>query len=212
MLLAAGGLAWLSYGDRRSPLALDLVEWDTRLGVPVCGIVAAVGLLLLVASFLGRKTSTPTARRRSPPRRARPAKRSADPVSDAPTGEGWLAEVVAKANALVWEEGVSLTVDAGPNVPFELRLHRATPERIRRSVGIFSAFLSAIPTPRRARVVFDECLESEVPRHKQVEGIFRRHFPMGSVRSVGSRDHVDLVFARPDGRWAQFPRLPVAPA
>ena len=123
-------------------------------------------------------------------------------------GEGWAAQVAKQARALMWEEGVTLTLNAGPDVPFELRLHRATPERIRRAVGEFSAFLSAIPTPRRARVVFDKCLESEVPRHKQVEGIFRRHFPMGSVRSVGSRDHVDVVFARPDGRWAGIGRLP----
>ncbi len=206
LFLLAGVLAWLSFGDRRSPTALQVVEWDTQLGVPVCAAVATAAVVFLLLSFVGRSESTVRAAPPSP--RLPPPPRPDDPEPAVPMGEGWAVEVAARARALVWEEGIFLTLNAGPDVPFELRLCRATPERIRRSVGAFSAFLSAIPTPRRARVVFDQCLESEVPRHKQVGGIFERHFPLGAARTVGSRDHVDVIFARPDGRWAQAMRLP----
>lgn len=206
LLAASAALAWLSIGDRRSPLALDLVEWDGRLGVPVWAVAAGLGVLLLALSFLGRsKPPAPTDSRPRP----RPPGRALPPSSEAPplpAGAGWTSEVVARAHALAWEDGVSLTVHAGPELPFELRIRRATPARLRRSLGSLASFLSAIPTPRRVRVVVEDGLDDERALHKLVEGSLRQHFGVQDLRAVGSRDHVDVLFSRPDPRWGLVSR------
>jgi hypothetical protein len=114
--------------------------------------------------------------------------------------------VVARARALAWEDGVSLTVHAGPELPFELRIRRATPARLRRSLGALASFLSAIPTPRRVRVVVEDGFDDERALHKLVEGTLRQHFGVQDLRAVGSRDHVDVLFTRPDPRWQRISR------
>jgi hypothetical protein len=201
LLAIAGALAWLSLSDRRSPLALDVVEWDSRLGVPLWVALALTGALVLVLSFLGRSSDTGSEATPSPPAGSGPPQAPGPTDRHTAPSAGWREEVVARARALSWEDGVSLALDAGPDLPFELRLRRATPERTRRSLGTLARFLSAIPSPGRVRVVFEGGLDGDHARNKLVEGILRQHFPPGDLRAVGTQDHVDVIFTRPDPRW-----------
>ena len=166
-----------------------------------------LGVVVLVASVLLRPKCwepPPASERRR--RRPRPAQGGLD--ESGPSSPDWALEVATRALTLRWEEGVTLVLNAGPHVPIELRLHQSTRDRSRRSVDALAAFLSAIPTPPRTRVVYDQCVEVDTARHKVVQGVFLQHFPPGALRTVNQRDHVDVLFSWPDARWAQLDRLP----
>jgi len=204
LLLAAGGLAWLTWGDRMSPAALDVVELNGRLGIPVPIPLAGLGMLLVLASLRGRKRPPPRPRAQPRPRRT-----TGDVVSQAPDGGGWLQEICARALALRWEEGVRLELDMEANIPFALRLERVTPERARRAMDEFARFLASIPTPRRARVIFVDCQQAaKLAPHRQADGVFRRHMPSDAYRIVGQQDWADVLFSQPDTRWQAHERLP----
>ena len=82
-ILAAGGLAWLTWGDRMSPAALDVVELNGRLGIPIAIPLAGLGLLMLLASLRGRKQAPPRPRAQPRPRRT-----TGDVTAQPPDGGG----------------------------------------------------------------------------------------------------------------------------
>lgn len=192
-LLVAAGLAWLSYGDRRSSLALSLVELDGTLGVPLALVVGLIGLaLVLLPRRAGRGAS-----RGAPGRPAAPALPAAPRLET----EGWLAAVSGQIGRLSLEPGASVQLDPGRTPPLSLRLERLTPERARRSVEVYAELLAGIPTPPRAAIRYEGCVHAGPPRHHAVTAALRRYFPADAFSVTGHEDTVEIVFRRPDVRW-----------
>ncbi|MCB9762367.1 MAG: hypothetical protein H6739_21400 [Alphaproteobacteria bacterium] len=197
LMLLAAGLAWLSVGDRVSALALSVVEWEGRLGVPLWAPLGALGLAMLLFAPKRDKVLPADA-----PRRWRP------PPPEPAAGDDWRDAVFEQAAALDFGPGVDLQVEprgeggyGAAAVPFTLELDRRTPEQARRAVTTFAGFLAAVPLPPRVRIRFRDCPPPEQPRAKQVTGCLRAHFPAMRFRVVGSGDRVDVMFEDADGRW-----------
>lgn len=195
LLLGAAGLGWLGYGDRRSPLALSVVELDGRLGFPLALVVGLAGLALVLIP-----------RRRAPAPRSAPGRGPAAPVrASAPPleTEGWLAAINGQINRLSWEAGAGVLVDLGRTPPVQLSLERLTPERARRSVELFAELLAGIPTPPRAAIHYEGCVQAGPPRHHAVTAALRRYFPADAFSVTAHEDTVEVVFRRPDARWRE---------
>lgn len=187
LLLVAGILAYLSYVDRMSTIAITVVEWDQRLGIPLNAIVGAVGTIGLLLSFRDA-FKTPVQTRYSP--RSRPAM---------PTAGDWKQRVHENAAALNLEQGAHITHDQA-GVALTLTLSRAAPERARRTIDTFCAFVAGIPVPPRVRIRFVDCPDTGLPRHQLVNGIARKHLG-DELHVTGVDDAVDIRFHHPDPRW-----------
>ena len=202
LLILAGGLAWLTFADRMSPLALTVVEWESMIGVPLSAVVGIVGILCLI--FGSRERAAP------PPASAaqrRPARRAGIEPSIQPTSSDWVGDVIQRARALPLADGVQIKLDEGSGIPFTLFLERVTPEVERRSLDAFSSFLSSIPTPQRAKVVFIGNNTTGVPRQHSVKGSLRRVFHATAYQVVPQQNWVDVLFFAPDPCWAERPFL-----
>ncbi|HND29185.1 MAG TPA: hypothetical protein PKY30_21315 [Myxococcota bacterium] len=186
LIFLAVGLAWLSYGDRMSPLAVTVVEVDQRLGVPanvIVGAVGVIGLLLSLRNSIGSRDVAP------PPRRA--------PAQGLDTD--WKRRVHEDAAGLPLEVGAHIEHDKA-GVALTLVLQRLPPERARRCIDVFCTFLARIPAPPRARIRFVDCADAGLPRHNIVQGIARRHLGE-SLHVTAHDDMVDIRFLQPDPRW-----------
>ena len=199
LLILAGGLAWLTIADRMSPLALTVVEWESMVGVPLSAVAGIVGILCLVLAARERSTPAPiaTAAQRRPARRA-----GIEPSIQPTTNSNWVGDVIQRARALPLAEGVQIKLDEGSGIPFTLFLERVTPEVERRSLDAFSSFLSSIPTPQRAKVVFIGNNTTGVPRQHAVKGSLRRVFHATAYQVVPQQNWVDVLFFAPDPCWA----------
>ena len=203
LLILAGGLAWLTFADRMSPLALTVVEWESMVGVPLSAIAAIAGVLCVVLAGRARSEPTPIA---SAAQR-RPARRAGVEASITPANSDWVGDVIQRARALPLAEGVQIKLDEGSGIPFTLCLERVTPEVERRSLDAFSSFLSSIPTPQRAKVVFIGKNTTGVPRQHAVKGSLRRVFHATAYQVVPQQNWVDVLFFAPDPCWADRPFL-----
>lgn len=203
LLVLAGGLTWLTVADRMSPLALTVVEWESVLGVPIAAITGLAAALCLV--FSARTSSKP--RQSASVEQRRPARRAGIEASIKTTNSDWVGDVIQRARALPLEDGVQLKLDEGSGIPFTLHLERVTPEVERRSLDAFSSFLSSIPTPQRAKVVFIGNNTTGVPRQHSVKGSLRRVFHATAYQVVPQQNWVDVLFFAPDPSWADRPFL-----
>ena len=188
LLLIALVLAYLSYADRMSTVAITVVEWDQKLGVPLNAIVGAVGAIGLLFSFRDFfRAPAPT--RYSPVARSAPMSSSTD----------WRRRVHENAAALPLEPGAHIAHDQA-GVALILTLTHAPPERARRAIDSFCMFVAGIPTPPRVRIRFIDCADTGIPRHQLVNGIARRHLGE-DLHVTGVEDAVDIRFLHPDPRW-----------
>ncbi len=177
-----------------------VVEWDTRLGIPLYALSALLGVLLVTLSLVRL--------------RPRPAAAPAQPQADGaikravlPESGDWVPQLISMARAIELQEGASVRLDEGSGVPFGLRLERLTPEGERRAMDQFAAFLAAIPTPPRVKVSFIGASATGVPRHHIVNGALRRHFHSSTYQVVSQESWVDVLFFTPDARWEGRPFL-----
>ena len=207
--LASIALAYLSVFDRMSPMALTVVEWETKVHLPLYCLSFAAALVSGVVAFIprffqgldGRKVKRRTAPKTVAPPPKAPSNQKPQLALVPPPGGDWVQDMVARALALSWEGGVSLLLDDAENVPFTLVLDRVTAEKARRAADALARFCKAIPTPPRVRVRYKDCQDPEVPWHKMVQGTFRRHFTQDQVRVVSQDGWVDVMFGQPDPRW-----------
>lgn len=221
LLAVALGLGWLSLGDRRSPLALSVVELDGKLGLPLAAPVGLLGLVLLAlprkkAGSSREPTRAPAARSPSspPPLAAAPSPTSAKgeppqaPSSGTPSLEtqGWLAALSSQVARLPLEAGASVLLEPERAPPVQLILTRLTPERARRSVELFAELLATMPTPPRACVRYEGCVATTTPRNHQVVAAMRRYFSGEAFVVTQHEEVVELVFRAPDPRWRQAAR------
>jgi hypothetical protein len=161
---------------------IGLATLEGLLPVPAAALCGAVGGLLLAVGLLRRLSAAPAAAPRVQPRAA-----------TAPAGD-----LRARARSVVWDEGVSLDLDARGPTPVRLVLTQAPPGRVRRAVGQLGALLAGGALPARVVVEFSDCPPSALPRHHEVQGALAAHLPRGSFRVVSQVDRVDVLF--PEGR------------
>ena len=201
LLLLAAGLGWLTQVDRMSPLALSVVEVESQIGFPLALITAVAGIVMLVLGF--RKRPAPPA----PQEQEQPNNSAGVKPSISAASSEWVSDVIERAQALPLEAGVKITLDRGSEIPFTLLLDRVTPEVARRSLDAFSSFLSSVPTPKRAKVVYIGANATGVPRQHSVRGALRRVFHAAAFQVVAQEDEVDVLFFTPDPCWANRPFL-----
>ena len=205
LLIVAGVLAWLTIGDRMSPLALSVVEMESKVGFPLASIAALAGIISLVLGFRYRMQASPSTASPSPHRTPTAA---SVPQKITPTSnQDWVVAVIQTARALSLADGVRIKFDEGSGIPFTLHMERVTPEIERRSMDVFSSFLISIPTPPRAKVVFIGANSTGVPRQHAVKGSLRRVFHTTAYQVVPQQNWVDVLFFTPDPCWADRPFL-----
>ena len=210
LLLLAAGVGWyLLEQDRMSPAALTVVEWETRLALPVPLYVPliAAGVLLLVAGVVARRRAPSPEPAAPPPRRRPPSPASLPPGAGAEgTDDGrWVGEMLSRARRLPIETGASLQFDVADGVPVGLRLERMAPEAERRSLEAFAEFLSQIPTPPRVLV---EVIggSTQRPRHL-LHRALRGLFAPDTMQVLQHGQQIDVLFFTPDDRWGHRKRV-----
>jgi len=218
--LAAVILGALEHLDRTSAMALTVVEWSQRLGVPLFAIATILGVAALVFDLLGRsqsKTSQRPRAGRQPSSSHSPGRTARAPLHDAATlppvdsidpdktvssrSSDWREEVRALAQSLELGKGARITIDLSTTSPITLHLEHLSPAHCKRAIAGVGSLISVIPVPPRLKVIFDHCPQAGVPRHHQVAGALAQILPRGHFRVVSHVDAVDVMFLHPDPAW-----------
>lgn len=208
LLLLAVGLFYLAELDRMSPLALQVVELDTKLApLTLYSVVALAGFLLWGPSIVRAFVKDNQVRRpsraghRPAQQRARGDQRGADPQArpggSRPFREGVLSQVRA------WDggQGARLLIDQSLGVPFTLVLEHLSPRHCERAVGELALLLQQVPLPPRIRVIFDQCPEGPAPRHHLVSKALGTVLTHGTFKATALADSVEVMFYSPDPRY-----------
>lgn len=193
VLFAAVALYVLVEVDRRSTLALNVVEWQGAVGLPLWMVAGVLGLVLIGLSW-------PRRRRSALAKPSRPDRRPDAPLSASDVG--WLAAVQARVRSLPLEPGATVEVDPRRTPPVLLLLDRVTPERARRSVEAFAELLASLPTPPRAAITWRDCPPGGAPHPQIVTAALRRYLPRDRFSVTMHEETVEIRFTDPDPRWA----------
>ncbi len=195
LLCASAVLGYLSMVDRMSPPAMQIVELETAIGIPLWGPVGVVGLGLLVWSLWPKppplKGHTET-KERQRKLRDRP---------EEPLAEGWRPTLDARALRLPIEPQGKVKIDEAKGVPYTLVLRNATPQQARSRYAIFAELLSSMPTPPAARVRIESSPDIGGPIHKTLAIELDKFFPADAFQVLSRSDGADVRFERPDPRW-----------
>lgn len=195
LLSAAAVLAWLSVVDRVSPLALQIVEWETAVGAPLWIPVAVIGAVLLGIAVRPK----PVQRRGQIETRER--QRRVQRAESAQPEEGWRPGLDARARSLPIEPQGRIKVDESAGVPYTLVLRNATPHQARTRFAMFAELLSSMPTPPAARVRVESSPDIGGPIHKALTQELEKFFPADAFQVLSRSDGADVRFVRPDPRW-----------
>ena len=205
-ILAGALLYGVSEVDRRSELALRLVELDGLLPLPSWVIALIVGVAIAV--FGGKRSKKRQSLAIEPHRREEPRPGNEDQQPPFPGGgRPERIELQEAADRLDLPRGASILIDRVKYVPFTLRLERTTPEGTRRSIDRFASFLAGIPAPRRASIYYIDVIDSGVPKQNQALGALRKYIPAGAIAVTSQKDRVDIQFNNPDSFWEESPNL-----
>jgi hypothetical protein len=126
------------------------------------------------------------------------------------SAEPWMAEAVMLAQSLQrsFPAQAEIRLSARDDVPFSLRLSRASPAMAVRAMVNFVEFLATIPTPPMALIELDSASSLDRSFQKNVEAALEPYFK-GAVAVVGTETEIELRFAAPDVRWSTWRRLPI---
>ena len=204
-LFAAVASAWLVTSDRRSLLALQLVEWESVLRVPVYVALGVTGGVLVFLS--PRKTRFRATQRPRRPPMSQPKRQRESGQRHHQSSDGWLADLQASAERIEFEAGVRITIDTSQAFPLTMTLEHMPTERSRRAVTSLGIWLSTRPYPPRLKVIFSDCPASAGFRHHQVAGALGVSISRADFHVVSHSDEVEVVFHQPGVMW---PPVPVA--
>ena len=222
-LLVCAASGYGVYIDRQTPVALDLVELQSELGVPIPAAFGLLGIALVLWSIFGAPSAPKYARpRQNSPRSTgkRPSARPSPSASfspsaptsrmpvppsmkrstEAPAGDWW-GQVRSASATMSLPEGARITFDPARPSPVILHLELAPPERCKRAIREVASWFSQFSTPPRLRIEFDHCPEGASPRHHMVNGALATHLDRGVFKVMTDRDAVDVLFHHPDPRW-----------
>lgn len=200
LFAVAGGLAWLTFADRASPLALTIVEYNDLLPLPLYAVAGLAGVVcagIALAQRMGRASAAAPA-----PARARGQAPTLRAVQGG-AGAGFRDQVTGQAAALTLPPGARLVLDPAVGVPFRLVLEQVPEGRAKRAVGTVGRFVASLPTPPRLQVQFVDCPPSQQPVHVLVRGALSAHLPRGSFKVVNHVDRVDVMFHEHDPVWRE---------
>ena len=212
MTVAAAGAAYLSVADRKSSLALNIVEVETNLGAPLWLILGGLAVASVALNKLTRRPRPEPASMTSSGPASRPAPKR-DPLPNSPSRasigpeDDWLQSIIDSAKNIDLPSGARMTHKPEGTTPFELFLEHAPPERCRRSVTAVAQWLATVPLPPRIRIHFKNCPEGGSPRHHQVAGAIASVMPRGSFKVTSGLDSVDVQFLHADPLWTSQPQL-----
>lgn len=192
-LLAGAAIYGLAVLDRRSPLALDLVEHIDPYGRSLAMGLVFVGILLLLAPLLRTRGKVGTGPVVPSVQRAR--------LGSAYEGSDWLDALRRNARGLLLERGASVEINPDRVPPVRLVMDRLTPEQARRSVDLFAEFLAQTPLPGRVALVFRDIPREGPARNHQVNALLRKYFTPATFQVVEHEDTIELMFRQPDPRW-----------
>jgi hypothetical protein len=198
-----GGIWYLESVDRKLPVSVQLVEWEGRLGIPIYVVPALIALVTL-GNVLWRMNRSAgdggTARdlRQAP---TRSLSRAQDPLSAAAAGS-WHDEAVRNAKALTLEPQGQIRLGEAMGLPFTLMLRNATVEQARRRIDQYVAFLASIPTPPKGRMYLDSSPDVQVAPQHLLGAAMKKYFQEDQFYLMVQGGSVDIVFSRPDPRWA----------
>lgn len=194
VLAASAVLAWLSIGDRMSPMALQVVEWESALGLPLFVPLAVLGAALVGWSL------RPKPARRSGATETKETRRRQQQA--APLGEGWRPTLDARARGLAIEPQGRIKIDEVVGVPYTLVLRNATPQQAKTRYAAFAELLSGMPTPPAARVRIESCPDIGGPIHKPLQLELEKVFEPDAFQVLSRSDGADIRFTKPDPRWS----------
>ena len=213
-LLGCAATGYLLYVDRQTPVALNVVELQSMVPIPVPGLLATLGALLMFLSFTSQPPAeTSSSRRRDVPKRTHPKAFPQNDVSgrhsiSSPgseskqqTEETWWRELRISCNGITLPAGARITLEPTRPCPIILHLEMAPPERCKRAIRIVAAWFSSFSTPPRFRIAFDHCPEGPSPRHHMVNGAIANEMDRGAFKVISDRDSVEVLFHHPDPRW-----------
>ena len=209
-MLVAVGLFYLSELDRQSPLALNVVELDSKLRfVKLYSIAGLLGVAMWVPSLLERilRKAPPATVTRAGHRPAQQRARQAAAPQDstpprAPTvGGSWREAIMGRIRGWDGGAGARIVVDQSMGVPLTLVLEHLSPRHCEAAIAALGELLQTIPQPPRVRISFDQCPEGPMPRHHLVARALGTVLDPGAFKAVASADQVDVMFHAPDPRW-----------
>ncbi len=197
----AGGLYYLAYIDRKTPLALTVVEYNDIGLLPLFSLTALVGGVFVLLHLRGRwaesaRKEAAAARGPRPPTRLHAVSGGRDNLS-------FRDRVLSRARSLPMEAGARLEVDPAQGVPLRLVLEEMPPGRARRAIDGFGLFLASLPTPPRVQVDFVRCPPPPQPLTVLVQGALSQHLPRNSFKATGHADRVDVLFFEHDPTWRE---------
>jgi hypothetical protein len=198
LFFAGGGLLALLHLDRKSALALTLVEKLGGLGDGVGAGLALAGVALLLLPAKAAAAPPPPAPMPKPP----PA-----PAPTVLAPDDWLGALRLGAQALPLDRGATVEIDPSRRIPISLHARRLTIEQLRRAIDTFTGFLVEGPVPERAALFFVDCPPSISTRQSDIRAALRRKGYDQPVQVAEHGDTVELRFTAPDPRWA----APISP-
>lgn len=213
-LLGCVGSGYSLYIDRRSPLALNVVEIQSVIPIPIPALLVILGTLLMVWS-LKRPTperysiNHPTSHSNRTPKVAptrvlhaeRPKHSDSRQTDSVQPGGTWWTQVRSSCNQITLPPGARLSLDNTRPCPIVLHLEMAPPERCKRAIRAVGAWFSDFSIPPRLRIMFDHCPEGASPRHHMVNGALASEMDRAAFKVISDRDYVEVLFHRPDPRW-----------
>ena len=211
-LLVSTGSGYLLYVDRQTPFALHLVELQSMAPVPIPGLLAIIGTLMMGLSLRGQSPRPSHRVSRNPPfpTRSKPSQSAPLPKRTTPTSstsaveqsdKKWTEHLRESCNEITLPPGARITLDHTRPCPIVLHLEMAPPERCKRAIRSVASWFARYSIPPRFRIVFDHCPDGSSPRHHMVNGALAHELERGAFKVISDRDSVDVLFHRPDPRW-----------
>lgn len=197
----SGALYYLVQVDRRSPLALTVVEHNDVLPLPLAALAGLLGVACAGLALARRFASLPQADGASTP--ARPPGPGPGRGRKVGAPAGFRDRVTGQAAALNLPPGARLVLDPAVGVPLRLVLEQVPEGRAKRALGTLGRFLASLPTPPRVQVQFVDCPAGQQPLHVLVKGSLATALPRGSFKVVSTLDRIDVLFSAHDPVWRE---------
>lgn len=197
----AGALVYLVQVDRRSPLALTVVEHNDVLPLPLTAVAGLLGVACAAVALASKLKRASAASAAPAPSRARG--RAPLRAVEGGSAAGFRDRVTGQAASLSLPPGARIVLDPAMGVPLRLVLEQVPEGRAKRALGTLGRFVASLPIPPRVQVQFVDCPPAQQPLHVLVKGSLSTALPRGSFKVVSNLDRIDVLFVEHDPIWRE---------